>query len=180
MDQNERVLQMFRKLVVILFVIAGILCLSIPAYAAPNPSAGSVNGSVNIPAALTMTLSANSFNIGVDPGDTGNTGISPYVITATVNTNDTLGYALVEDLNTPFADNTNDTIADSDITPWVYSGNTGGWDSNTFATNQQQQIASRASAVTNDQWGLAWQFAIPGSQPSGLYGGTITVTAVGN
>jgi hypothetical protein len=176
---------MLRKLAALVAVIAGGLWLAFPALAQTNPVSSAVSGTVTIPATLTMSLSANSFTLSPNPGDVVNTGISPFAISATISTNDPTGYTLSEALSSQFTDTTNDRISASGIQPYMYSSPTNGafgGNTGTGLQNGSVNIAqtNTVSAPSGDQWGLAWQFNIPGNQAAGTYNGTIMVTAVGN
>lgn len=169
---------MLRKLAIIGAILAGGLGLAMPAMAQTTPVNNSVSGTVIIPATLTMSLSGNNFTLNPNPGDTINTGTGPFAITATVNTNDGSGYTLSESLTTAFNDGSNHTLTTN---PYIYSGGPGS--SASFGPTlgaTPETIASSNQPANNDQYGLAWQFPIPGNQAAGSYTGTIMVTAVGN
>jgi hypothetical protein len=172
---------MRRVIPVIGSAIALAMLAAIPAHAATNPVSGQITGTVVIPATLTMTLSANSFNVDPNPGITLNTGTSPFVVTADISTNDSAGYTLSETEATTFSDGTGDTIPNGDIQPYQYPGgpsSNGGFMGNNM--NATDTIASVSTPAADDKYGLAWQFTVPGSQAAGSYTGIITVTAIGN
>jgi hypothetical protein len=163
------------------FTALFLFCFLAPAaLAQTNPTSDPVSGTVVIPATLSMSLSANSFTIDPQPGTVANTGTSPYAITASVSTNDGSGYTLSEVLESAFTNSGSATI--NSVAPYVYSGGPSSTPQpgSNFAGVNPVTIGSSSTVANNDQWGLAWQFNIPGSQAAGSYTGTINVTAIGN
>lgn len=160
---------------------------SAPAWAQSSPTQ-TVTGQVSVAETITLSLSASSFNLSANPGDTINTGIGNggFATTATVGSNDPNGYTLMSTLNDPASaigfdnvSNPADMITGNEISPYTYPGAFGGA---TYAGNPTIQVAAATgvSAAAGDAYGLAWQFNLPASLPAGNYDGSFDIVAIGS
>lgn len=159
-------------------------------------SSGSVAGTATVPTAITLSLSATSFTVTTPAGattDTTGTGGTGYAVTATVATNDTSGYLLTEALTSPVTGFTasGNTLSGSNIYPLQINAGTPGSNDNQGqqgygsafgVTGAAATIVNSTvvSAASGDNWGLAWQFTVPGNQPGGAYTGSIATLALAN
>jgi hypothetical protein len=161
--------------------------LAAPALADGPPSApGTVQGTVVIPTSITLSLSAQSFEVDVNPGQTANAGLYPgNPVTATVTTTDQAGYLLTESLS-PAGGFTSGsaTLPGSAIYPWNYSlsgggyGGSGGFSTAFGNAGAAFPVWGASTTVTNDTVPLTWQVIAPTNAAAGNFQGAVNLLAL--